>query len=134
MYEGVDEYFKIVGVPNTEVANNLKNQEDFRDAYFTDYRTAELFKLACNAFHATKATFANEINKIAGKAGANGAEVMNMLRRFDPLSVGDAYLEPRDGNIDGACLPKDLQGLIGFAIEHGYVAPLLRGVKEANAL
>ena len=57
-------------------------------------RTAELIKYACNAFHAAKITFANEIGALAGSLGVAPEEVLETLCRDDKLNISAAYLKP----------------------------------------
>ena len=44
----------------------------------TDSRTAALLKYACNAFHALKVVFANEIGALAKSFGADGQQAMKL--------------------------------------------------------
>src|SRR5437899_9439031 len=61
----------------------------------TDIETAELVKYSCNAFHATKIAFANELGRIAKGFGVDGREVMNILCEDGRLNISKAYLQDR---------------------------------------
>ena len=94
-------------------------------------RGAELIKYACNAFHAVKITFANEIGAMAGRLGVPGDEVMKVFCQDLALNLGPSYLRPGFA-FGGSCLPKDLRALIYRAGRLGLRLPLLEAPLPSN--
>lgn len=76
--------------------------------FTTDPVTAELSKLASNAFLALKISFANSIARIASSNGGDVAETLRILGT-DPR-IGPGHLRAGLG-FGGACLPKDLAAM-----------------------
>jgi UDPglucose 6-dehydrogenase len=97
----------------------------------TDVASAEMIKLASNAFLATKISFINEIANVCEATGADVTEVargMGLDQRIGPsfLRAGVGY--------GGSCFPKDTQALKQLAGNSGYHFQLLNAVIEVNEL
>ncbi|MEA2302564.1 MAG: UDPglucose 6-dehydrogenase [Solirubrobacteraceae bacterium] len=97
----------------------------------TDIASAEMVKLASNAFLATKISFINEIANVCEETGADVVEVargMGLDQR-----IGEAFLRPGIG-YGGSCFPKDVSALKQLAGNSGYHFQLLNAVIEVNEL
>jgi UDPglucose 6-dehydrogenase len=97
----------------------------------TDIPSAEMIKLAANAFLATKISFINEIANVCEETGADVVEVargMGLDRR-----IGQSFLKPGLG-FGGSCFPKDVSALKQLAGNSGYHFQLLTAVIEVNEL
>jgi UDPglucose 6-dehydrogenase len=97
----------------------------------TDVASAEMIKLASNAFLATKISFVNEIANVCEEVGADVSEVargMGLDERIGPsfLRAGIGY--------GGSCFPKDVSALKMLAGNTGYHFQLLNAVIEVNEL
>jgi GDP-mannose 6-dehydrogenase len=101
------------------------------EAVLVTVETAELIKYACNAYHAVKIGFANEIGTLAAHLGIDGNEVMATLCRDHGLNISAAYLKPGFA-FGGSCLPKDLRALSYQANRLKLELPLLQSVLPAN--
>lgn len=89
--------------------------------YVTDLATAELAKVAANAFLATKISFINAMAEVCDAAGAD-VTVLGSVIGADPR-IGTAFLNPGLG-FGGGCLPKDIRAFAARASElqaHGVV-------------
>lgn len=95
----------------------------------TDPHTAELAKLACNGFLATKISFANALARVAERAGAD-VDVVTGVMGDDPR-IGPDFLGAGLG-YGGYCLPKDVPALERMAARYGYDFGLLRETMRVN--
>lgn len=95
-------------------------------------RSAAMLKLACNAFHATKVAFANDVARACDLNGADPLEVFRVFCQDVQLNCSPAYLRPGFA-FGGPCLPKDLEELTGIFTRHGTSSPLLQGVLDSNS-
>src|SRR5205085_5657283 len=97
----------------------------------TDVASAEMIKLASNAFLATKISFINEIANVSEELGANVDEVARG-RGLDQR-IGPQFLKAALGD-GGSCSPKDVAALKQLAGNTGYHFQLLTAVIEVNEL
>ena len=101
------------------------------DAPSVNWPSAEMIKYACNAFHATKVTFANEIGRIGKNMGVDSRSVMRLLCQDTRLNLSPYYLRP--GNpFGGSCLPKDVRALTHEGRIGGEELPLLDSLLPSN--
>ena len=97
----------------------------------TDIASAEMVKLASNAFLATKISFINEIANVCEETGADVVEVTRGMG--SDQRIGRPFLQAGIG-YGGSCFPKDVTALKQLAGNSGYHFQLLSAVIEVNAL
>ncbi|HEX5851825.1 MAG TPA: UDP-glucose/GDP-mannose dehydrogenase family protein [Solirubrobacteraceae bacterium] len=97
----------------------------------TDVASAEMVKLASNAFLATKISFINEIANVCEETGADVVEVARGMGLDD--RIGPKFLQAGIG-FGGSCFPKDVDALKQLAGNSGYHFQLLTAVIEVNEL
>ncbi|MDX6705405.1 MAG: UDPglucose 6-dehydrogenase [Solirubrobacteraceae bacterium] len=97
----------------------------------TDLASAEMVKLASNAFLATKISFINEIANVCEETGADVIEVARGMGLDD--RIGHKFLQAGIG-FGGSCFPKDVNALKQLAGNSGYHFQLLNAVIEVNEL
>jgi GDP-mannose 6-dehydrogenase len=127
--------FLIVGTADPGVGETVSELFGFLDqpVRVVDVRVAEALKYACNAFHATKVSFANEMARIFRLLGVDSREVMHLFCEDQVLNISPAYLRPGFA-FGGSCLPKDLRSLLHLARVNGADLPLLAGTLATNEL
>jgi GDP-mannose 6-dehydrogenase len=133
MADFYDPPFLVLGTEDPHAADVVRHLFSFlgRDLTVTDTRTAEMLKYSCNAFHALKVVFANEMGVIAKESGADAREVMRLFCTDDRLNLSPRYLSPGFA-FGGSCLPKDLRGLVHQARSLDLDVPLLATVAVSN--
>jgi UDPglucose 6-dehydrogenase len=97
----------------------------------TDVASAEMVKLASNAFLAMKISFINEIANISEELGADVSEVAEGMGLDD--RIGQKFLRAGIG-WGGSCFGKDVLSLKQLASNSGYHFQLLTSVMEVNDL
>ena len=96
-----------------------------------NYQEAELLKIACNAFHALKIDFANEIGTVARHVDADPARVMEAFTTDKQLNISAAYLRPGFA-FGGSCLPKEVRSLNQVAENLGLQLPVMQSILPSN--
>src|SRR6478735_5105179 len=97
----------------------------------TDVPSAELVKLAANAFLSTRISFINEIANVCELVGADVVDVAKGVGLDHRL--GPHFLRAGIG-FGGSCFPKDVTALKQLAGNSGYQFMLLHAVWEVNEL
>ena len=136
---GIADFFAspllVVGTSDPGAAQAVTDLFSFLDqpVRVVDVRTAEALKYACNAFHATKVSFVNEVARLFRLLGVDAREVMALFCEDQVLNISSAYLRPGFA-FGGSCLPKDLRSLLHLARMNGADLPLLAGTLVTNEL
>ena len=99
--------------------------------FLVNLEEAEILKLANNAFHAMKVTFANEIGRICEKNNIDGSKVMKMVVADKQLNISKVYMKPGFA-FGGSCLPKDLRSLVFNGKKSEINLPLLNSLLISN--
>jgi GDP-mannose 6-dehydrogenase len=125
--------FTVIGTESDRSAALLRELFGHLPCEFlvTSIGVAEMLKYACNAFHAVKVTFANEIGRMAQAVQVDSREVMDLVCRDRRLNISPAYLRPGFA-FGGSCLPKDLRALNYVGKTKDVVTPMLSAVLGSN--
>lgn len=127
--------FVVVGTAEQRVGETLAELFGFlgTEVQVVETRTAEALKYACNAFHATKVSFANEMGRIFRYYGVDSRRVMDIFVQDTVLNISPYYLKPGFA-FGGSCLPKDLRSVLQMARSNDADLPLLAGTLATNEL
>ncbi|MDO7881103.1 UDP-glucose dehydrogenase family protein [Salinibacterium soli] len=96
----------------------------------TDYATAELVKVAANAFLATKISFINAMAEVAEATGADVTQLADAIGH--DARIGRRFLNSGLG-FGGGCLPKDIRAFMARGDELG-VGESLAFLREVDAI
>jgi UDPglucose 6-dehydrogenase len=99
---------------------------------FDDPATTEMIKCVHNAYNASKISFWNEIWQLCRRIGVNHDDVAMTVAHSAEASFNERYGIRGGEPYGGACLPKDANGLLGFAQAHDVGMPLLEAVVTVN--
>ncbi len=136
---GVEDFFDppfvVVGTEDARTKESLTELFAFlgQEIHHVDVPTAEALKYACNAFHAVKVTFANEMGRVLAPHQVDSREVMAIFCEDRKLNIAPTYLRPGFA-FGGSCLPKDLRALQSLARLSGVDIPLISATMASNEL
>jgi GDP-mannose 6-dehydrogenase len=136
---GIADFFDpplvVVGTADQKVAATVTQLFGFLDrpVQVVDTRIAEALKYACNAFHATKVSFANEVARLLRLLDIDSRAVMELFCQDTVLNISPSYLRPGFA-FGGSCLPKDLRSVLSMARASGADLPLLAATLTTNEL
>ena len=125
--------FTVIGACDVSQAEQLGRIYKFTEGriIYTTIRVAEMLKYVCNAFHALKIAFANEIGTLAQAVGIDPYALMDIFLADTKLNISPVYLRPGFA-FGGSCLPKDLRAVLYCSKQHDLQLPLLNSILLSN--
>ncbi len=127
--------FVVIGTDHPQASEALQALYKGIEAPFhiVSLGAASLLKYACNAFHALKITFANEIASLSPLFSADANQTMDLFCQDTALNISRAYLRPGYA-FGGSCLPKDLKTLGRLSALSAISTPLLDSIEKSNRM
>jgi GDP-mannose 6-dehydrogenase len=126
--------FTVIGTDNVALAGPVRELYSYLSAnlYEIPIQAAEMIKYSCNAFHALKVAFSNEIGSLCSAMGIDSKIVADIFKSDTRLNVSTAYLTPGFA-FGGSCLPKDLRALTYRMKELDLKLPVLEAILPSNS-
>src|SRR5947209_5871101 len=125
--------FTVVGTNDKQTANSVA--ELFKTIaapiHRTTIREAEMVKYACNAFHAVKVCFSNEVGNLSKRLGIDSHRVLQILCSDTKLNLSSYYMQPGFA-FGGSCLPKDLRAILYKARQMDLEMPVIASSLPSN--
>jgi len=123
----------IIGAANVQHAAWLRELYAWvpGKVFETSFRSAEMVKYVCNAWHAVKVAFANEVGTLAKELRVDAEAVVEIFTADDKLNISASYLKPGFA-FGGSCLPKDVRALSYRAKELDLRLPLFESILPSN--
>jgi GDP-mannose 6-dehydrogenase len=125
--------FTVIGARDASPAHKIGQLYSFTSGpiIYKTIRIAEMLKYVCNAFHALKISFANEVGTLAQAVGVDPYSLMQVFSSDEKLNISRAYLKPGFA-FGGSCLPKDLRAMVYCSRQHDLELPLLNSILLSN--
>jgi GDP-mannose 6-dehydrogenase len=123
----------VIGAADQAHSRSVRELYDWAPGriFETSFRSAEMVKYVCNAWHAMKVAFANEVGTLARELGADTEAMMEIFTSDTKLNISPTYLNPGSA-FGGYCLPKDVRALNHRAKELDLKLPLCESILPSN--
>ena len=129
----LDPAMTIIGAADSRHASLLRELYSWAPGriFETSFTSAEMVKYVCNAWHALKVSFSNEVGTLAKQLDVDAEAVMEIFAADTKLNISSSYLKPGFA-FGGSCLPKDVRALNYRAKELDLKLPLFDAIIPSN--
>ena len=129
----LDPAMTIIGAADSRHASLLRELYSWAPGriFETSFTSAEMVKYVCNAWHALKVSFSNEVGALAKQLDVDAEAVMEIFAADTKLNISSSYLKPGFA-FGGSCLPKDVRALNYRAKELDLKLPLFDAIIPSN--